>query len=63
MLYFNKIDVYEGIDINKTNESKESDFCLYWYFLSKRFKFQVNVCNGCHDLLLMSLSLSDIAFL
>ena len=26
-------------------------------FLNKRFKFQPNVCNGCHDLLMMSMNL------
>ena len=30
--------------------------------LNKGFKFQPNVCNGSHDLLTMSVKLSDIAF-
>ena len=32
-------------------------------FLNKGFKFQPNVCNRCHDLLMMSMNLSDIAIL
>ena len=60
MLYFDKIDVSEGIDVNKTSASKECDICHYWYFLNYSFKFQPNVCNGCHDLLMMSMDLSDI---
>ena len=28
----------------------------------KRYLFQPNVCNGCHDLLMMSTNFSDIAF-
>ena len=32
MLYFDKIDVYEGIDVNTTSESKECDMCHYWLF-------------------------------
>ena len=32
-------------------------------FFYKDFKFQPNVCNGCHDLLMMSMNLSDIAIL
>ena len=32
MLYYDRIDVSEGIDVNKTNESKECDICHYWYF-------------------------------
>ena len=38
----------ENSDVNKTRESKECDICHYWYFLDKRFKFQPDVCNGCH---------------
>ena len=52
MLYFDRIDVSEGIDINKTNASKKCDVCHYWYFLNKGFRFQTNVCNRCHDLCL-----------
>ena len=37
MLYFDKIDVSEGIDVNKTSASKECDICHYWYFLNKGF--------------------------
>ena len=29
MLYYNRIDVPQGIDINKTNPSKECDTCHY----------------------------------
>ena len=63
MLYFDRIDVSERIDVNKTSKSKECDICHYWYFLNKGFKFQPNVCNRCHDLLMMSMNLSDIAIL
>ena len=63
MLCFDRIDFSEGIDVNKTSESKECDICHYWYFLNKGFKFQPNVCNRCHDLLIMSMNLSNIAIL
>ena len=63
MLYFDRIDVYEGIDVNTTSESKECSMCHYWLFLSKGFNFHPNVCNRCHDLLLMSMNLSNIAVL
>ena len=61
MAYFDRIDVSEGIDVNKTRESKECDICHYWYFLNKGFKFQPNFCNRCRDLLMISMNLSDIA--
>ena len=63
MIYFDRIDVSEGIDVNKTSASKECDICHYWYFLSYSCKFQPNFCNRCHDLLMMSMNLSDIAIL
>ena len=50
MLYFDKIDVSEGTDVNKTSASKECVVCHYWYFLSNSFKFQSNVCQRCYDL-------------
>ena len=45
MLYFNRIEVSKGIDVNKTSASKECDICHYWCFLNYSFKFQPNVCN------------------
>ena len=39
MQYYYRTDISEGIDINKTNASKECDICHYWYFLSNGFKF------------------------
>ena len=63
MLYFDGIDVSEGIDVNKTSASKKCDICHYWYFLNYSFKFQLNVCKRCHDLLMMPKNLSNIAIL
>ena len=55
MLYYDRIDVSKGIDVNRTSTSKECDVCHYWYLLNNSFKFQPNVCNRCHDLLMMSI--------
>ena len=63
MIYYNRIDVSEEIDFNKTSKSQECNICHYWCFLNKGFKFQPNVCNGFHYLLITSMNLSDIAFL
>ena len=32
-------------------------------FLNKDFKYKPNVCSRCHDVLMMSMNLSDIAIL
>ena len=63
MMYYDRIDISGGIVVNKTIASKERDVCHYWYFLNYSFKFQLNVCNRCHSLLMMSINLSDIAIL
>ena len=36
MLEYDRIDISEEIDINKTSVSKECDICHYWYFLDKK---------------------------
>ena len=51
MLYFDKIDVSQGIDVKKISASKEFHICHYWYFLNYSFKFQPNTCSRCHYLL------------
>ena len=56
MLYFDRIDVSEGIDVNKTSASKECDICHYFFY---SFRFQPNACNRCYDLLMMSMNLSN----
>ena len=37
ILYYDRIDVSEGVDINKINASKEYDIFRYWHFLDKMF--------------------------
>ena len=63
MMQYNKINVAEGIDVNKTIASKECELCHYWFFKDIRFKFEEHVCNKCHDLLTIAHSLKDIAIL
>ena len=45
MLYYDRIDVSEGIDINKTSAYKE------FY-----------ICNGCHDVLTISINHNKLPF-
>ena len=63
MLYYDRIDVSEGIDVNKTSASKECIICHYWSLLDEGFKFQPSVFNGCYDILMMSMNLNEIAVL
>ena len=43
MLYYDKNDVSEAIDVNKISQSKKCDICHYWYILDEGFKFQPDV--------------------
>ena len=45
-LYFERIDVSEGIDVNKPSASKERIVWHYHYFLDKGFKFQLDILSG-----------------
>ena len=61
MLEYNKIDISEGIDINKTNASKECKICHYWYFKDIGFKYEPYLCNGCHGLMQKAMNFNDVA--
>ena len=49
MVEYDRIDISEGIYINKTNASKECKMCHYWYFKDIGFKCEPYLCNGCHS--------------
>ena len=61
MLEYNRINVSEGINVNKTDGLRECIICHYWYFLDTDFKFQTEVCYGCHDFMQKAMSFNDNA--
>ena len=61
MLEFDRIDISEGIDVNKTNLSKECDISHFWYFKDIGLKSEPYLCNGCHDLMQEAISFNNIA--
>ena len=61
MLEYERIDISEGIDVSKTNLSKECDICYCWYFKDVGFKYEPYFCNGCHDLMQKAMSFDSIA--
>ena len=61
MLEYDRIDVSEGIDTEKTNKSKECKICHYWYFKDIGFKYEPHLCNGCHGLMQKAVSFNNIA--
>ena len=63
MLQYERIDISEAIDFDKTNKSVECMICHYWYFKDIGFKYQPHVCNGCHDFSTIVQKLDDFAIL
>ena len=58
MLEYDRIDISEGIDVNKTSVSNECDICHYWYLKYIGFTY---LCNGCHDLMQKAMSFNNVA--
>ena len=61
MLEYDRINISEGTDINKTNTSKECKICHYWYFTGIGFKYEPCLCNDCHGLMEKAISFNDVA--
>ena len=58
MVEYDRIDLDEGIDVNKTSNSRECWLCHYWYVLDKNFNYQKYYCDGCHDISMKTISIN-----
>ena len=61
-MYDDISDISEGIYLAKSNSSKECVICHYW-FCNHGFYSQDYVCNGCHDLTVLSTNISNIVII
>ena len=61
MVEYERIDISEGSDVNKTNLSKDCDICHYWYFKVIGFKYEPYLCNGCDDLMQKAMGFKNVA--
>ena len=62
MLEYDRVDVLEGIYTNKIDGLHECIICRYQYFLKINFRFQPEVCDGCHDMTQQhDMSINDVA--
>ena len=61
MLEYNRVDISEGIEVNKTILSKECEICHYWYFKDIGFKYETYICNGCQDLMQEAMNFNNVA--
>ena len=64
MLEYDRIDISEGIDINKCEEtSRRCSLCKFYYFLDKNFSYGPFLCNGCFDMSLKAVSMQNLAII
>ena len=64
MLEYDRIDISEGIDINKCEEtSARCSLCNFYYFLDKNFSYGPFLCNGCYDMSLKAVSMQNLAII
>ena len=61
MIEYERINISERIDVDKTNKSKECMLCHYWYFLNKNFSYGPYLCNGCYNIMQKSTDFKNIA--
>ena len=60
MLYCDRIHLSEGIYLAKSNNSKECIIHRYRFF-NQGCKFQDSICNGCHNLTMLSINITNVA--
>ena len=60
MLYYDRIRLSEGIYLAKSNNSKECIIHRYRFF-NQGCKFQDSICNGCHNLTMLSINITNVA--
>ena len=48
--YYDKSDVTEGIDTNKTSGPSECIICHNWYFLKINLRYQPKICHGYYNI-------------
>ena len=63
MLANERIDISDGIDVNKSYESKEWTLCHYWYFLDKSFSYGPYLCDVCYNMTQKFNKLKNIAII
>ena len=61
MLEYDKINISEGIDINKCEEtSRKCSSCKFYYFLDKYGPY---LCDGCYDMSMKAVSMQNLAII
>ena len=61
MLEYDKIYISEGIDVKKTDKSKECMLCHYWYFLDKNLSYGRYLWDGYYNIMQKFINFKNIA--
>ena len=60
MIEYDRINLDEGINLNKTSNSEECWLCNFWYFLDKNFNYQKYYCDGCNNMSIKTVSIKNL---
>ena len=64
MLAYDRIDISEGIHIEKCKEtSRECSLCKFYYFLDKNVSYGPYLCDGCYDMSMKAVSIQNLAII
>ena len=64
MLEYDRIDISEGIDIKKCNEtSRKCSLCKFYYFIDKNFSYGPYLCDGCYNMSMKAVSMQNLAII
>ena len=64
MLEYDRIDISEGLDINKCEETtRRCTLCKFYYFLDKNFSHGPFLYNGCYDMSLKAVSMQNLTII
>ena len=61
MLEYDRINISEGVDINKCKETcRECSLCKFYYFLDKNFKYRLYLWDCCYDMSMKVVSMQNL---
>ena len=64
MLEYDRMDVSEGIGVNKNKYiSKQCSLCKFYYFLDTNFNYGPYLCDGCYDMSLKETSNKNLTII
>ena len=61
MSEYDRNDLDEGGDVNKTSNSRECWLCHLWYLTDKNFNHQKYYLDGCRDMSMKTTSIKNLA--